>query len=483
MAAAAKFLIAQLSLMALGGGAAFHPSVRSMSLPARLAVASCAGAVALCLEATLLSLLGVRWNLVNLSLPLVLLSLACALRWRRLPSAPRVPVRMRRGVAIGSGLVCGISLLYLVLSFFSSAATSVDFLLFWGVKAVRFADVRGLAADFLRDPFAIHASLDYPPLVPVIQAWGCLAAGKMPWRAVPALSALWAAAAIPLLFESFRRRLGDEGAAGLAAFWTAVMSVSLAHSYSGGNAEAPLVFFESAALAFLLMEQDARESRFVATLALCGAALTKVEGLAAVAFLAAGCFVRDSGRPRAGRLGRSLALLAWPAACVSVWFLYQASRSLPVGYRPHGGLLKLYPEHLAAILGALFRAVDAGSFWIPWVLALVAMATRASVWRACAPALALTVGLLAFLVFDYLHDKNDPWERIGWTAPRVVQPALSAAVLAAGVAFAARRRVSNARVPAEPLREDLDPRTRPFRLEIAAGDDGRAVLTRSPNRP
>ncbi len=478
MAGAAKFLIAQLSLMALGGGAAFHPSVRSMSLPARLAAASCAGAVALCLEATLLSLLGVRWHLANLSLPLALLSLACALRWRSLPSAPRVPVRLRRGVAIGSGLVCGISLLYLVLSFTSSAATSVDFLLFWGVKAVRFADARGLAADFLRDPFASHASLDYPPLVPVIQAWGCLAAGKMPWRAVPALSALWAAAAIPLLFESFRRRLGDDGAAGLAAFWTAAMSVSLAHSYSGGNAEAPLLFFESAALAFLLMERNARESRFVATLALCGAALTKVEGLAAVAFLAAGCCVRDRGR-----FGRSLAMVAWPAACVSVWFLYQASRSLPVGYRPHGGLLTLYPEHFAAILGALFRGVDAGCFWIPWVMALVGLAARPSVWRACAPALALTFGLLVFLVFDYLHDKNDPWERIGWTAPRVVQPALSAAILAAGVAWAARRRVPNARFPAEPVREHRDPRTRPFGLEVAAGDGGKAVLGRGPGGP
>jgi hypothetical protein len=45
----------------------------------------------------------------------------------------------------------------------------------------------------------------------------------------------------------------------------------------------------------------------------------------------------------------------------------------------------------------------------------------------------LAAGLLLFLTFDYLHDKDDPTERIGWTAPRVTQPALSAVILAAGM--------------------------------------------------
>ena len=50
-----KFLAAQLALAILGAGAAFHPSVRSMSLASRIAVSVCAGAVALTLEAILFS--------------------------------------------------------------------------------------------------------------------------------------------------------------------------------------------------------------------------------------------------------------------------------------------------------------------------------------------------------------------------------------------------------------------------------------------
>ena len=50
------------------------------------------------------------------------------------------------------------------------------------------------------------------------------------------------------------------------------------------------------------------------------------------------------------------------------------------------------------------------------------------------PAITLAAGLLAFLVFDYLHDRENPALRIVWTAPRVSQPALSALILAAGLA-------------------------------------------------
>ena len=372
----------------------------------------------------------------------MLLSALCALRWRKQPGPSRNSIAVRPEIAIWSGVICGASLLYLVVSLFSSSATSTDYLLFWGVKAVRFADVRGISADFLRDPFTIHASLDYPPLVPVVQAWGCLAAGRMPWRVVPTLSALWVVAAVVLLYDRARSRLGDPGAAALVTFWTAAMSVSLVHSLSGGNAEAPVVCFEAIALAWLLTEQDEGESRFVPTLALCGAALTKVEGMGAVVLIAAGCYFRDRGLPPLRRAARNLALIAWPAAAVGVWFAYQWSESLRVGYQPHGQFLSLHPEQLSTIVISLVQSLDAGSLWLPWAFALGVLISRAPAWRAAAPALVLTAGLLLFLVFDYLHDKDDPTERIGWTAPRVTQPALSAIILGAGVLSLHGRRPS-----------------------------------------
>ena len=427
-----RFLLAQVALALLGGGVAFHPSARSLSLPSRIALSFAAGAVGLTLEATISSLIGVPWTLTGLAAPLLLVSAVCAARWRKPPGGRR-PLEMRRSVAVVCCLVCGASLLYLVLCFLSSAAASTDYLLFWGVKAVRFANNRGISAEFLRDPFSVHAVPDYPPLWPIVQAWGCLAAGRMPWRAVPGLSAMWIVAAVPIVFERCRRKLGDDGAAALTAFWTAAIALALVFSLSAGNAEAPLLFFESVAVVWLLTEEGEDESRLVPTLALCGAALTKVEGLGAVVLIAAGLFLRGDRLSRGKALMKSLALMAWPVAAVSVWFVYQRSRSMPAGYRPHGDLLGLSTDHLAEVLKAMLSALNAGTLWLPWLIALFFLARSASAWKAAAPALTLAVGLMLFLVFDYLHDKGDPAERIGWTAPRVTQPALSAAILGAGI--------------------------------------------------
>ena len=63
----------------------------------------------------------------------------------------------------------------------------------------------------------------------------------------------------------------------MTAFWVAAMAASVATSLSGANAEAPLLFFESVALAALLTE-DADTSRFLPALMLAGALLTKVRG-------------------------------------------------------------------------------------------------------------------------------------------------------------------------------------------------------------
>jgi hypothetical protein len=216
------------------------------------------------------------------------------------------------------------------------------------------------------------------------------------------------------------------------------MSVSLANSYSGGNAEAPLLFFESAAVAWLL-GRDPEGSGFVVRVLLCGAAMTKVEGSVGVLLMAAGVFFGRRSTLR-GRLRASLALAAWPALGVSTWFVYQASRSLPVGFNAHGRLLELFPRNSVKILEGLVRNLDAGSLWLPWIFAVLWIVVFRVPGKVAVPAACLGAGLLLFLVFDYLHDRRDPTERIGWTAPRVAQPALSATLLAAGFASATSAR-------------------------------------------
>jgi hypothetical protein len=433
-----RFLAAELALAILGAGAGFHPSVRPMSVASRIAVSLCAGAVALTLEAILFSLAGIPWTVPGLSVPLLSLSVLCAMRWRRQPLRPREPLRVRRAVALWSCLAGGVALVFLVLSFSSSSATSMDFPIFWGVKAVRFADNRGISADFLSAPFSSHTMPEYPPLLPVVQGWGCLAAGKMPWKFAPILSALWLILSLPIVLERCRRVLGDDEAASVTGFWTSALAISLVYSYSGGNAEAPLLFFETVALVWLMTEDGASESRFVPLIALCGAALTKVEGSVAVALIAAGTVAQADRRGLARRAARALLLAAVPAAAVGTWFLYQASQNLPVGYGSRGAGSPLYPDNLGATLTAMLQFANVGSLWLPWILSLFLLLLPLLLfpgeWRRVSPALFLTAGLLAVLLFVFLHQATDPRLYVEWILPRVSQPALSAAILAAGLA-------------------------------------------------
>jgi hypothetical protein len=429
-----KFLAAQLALAILGAGAAFHPSVRSMSLASRIAVSVCAGAVALTLEAVLFSLAGIPCTVPGLSVPLLSLSALCAARWRGLSFPPHEPLRVRRSVALWSCLAGGLALIYLVLSLSSSSATSTDFLLFWGVKAVRFADDRGISADFLRAPFASHAMPDYPPLLPVVQGWGCLVAGTMPWGIAPILSAMWLILSLPIVLERCRRVLRDDEAASVTGFWTAALSISLVYSYSGGNAEAPLLFFETVALVWLMTEQGPAESRLVPLIALCGAALTKVEGSLAVALVAAGTLLQSDRRGLARSAARALLLAAVPAAAVGTWFLYQGSRRLPVGFPGHGAMLAFNPDNLGGTVATMLQFLNGGSLWLPWILSLLVLVLFAGSWRRVLPALFLIGGLLGFLLFLFLHSATVPRLFVEWILPRVSQPALSAAILAAGLA-------------------------------------------------
>ncbi|HEY4230285.1 MAG TPA: hypothetical protein VGO79_08930 [Thermoanaerobaculia bacterium] len=79
---------------------------------------------------------------------------------------------------------------------------------------------------------------------------------------------------------------------------------------------------------------------------------------------------------------------------------------------------------------------DAGTMGLSWLVPLALLLVSRARIRPLLPALTLTSGILAFLVFDYLHDDRSPSQRIRWTAPRVSQPGLSALILAAGVATA-----------------------------------------------
>jgi hypothetical protein len=436
-----RFLGALLALPLLGAGAAFHPSVRSEGLLPRIAAALGLGAVTLTLTGLLLTFASIPWSIPALAAPPLCASLALGLLWSRRAAPVWRPYRPSRGVVFSAAAVSAVSLLCLFWTLGTAGATSVDYLFFWGVKAARFAAVRGIDTELLRWMYFGHGVPDYPPSVPILQAWGTLAAGKLPWRFVPVCSLLWVAAAAPLVLALLRRRLSDDAATAVASFWIAATAITIAQSYSGGNAEAQLLFFETLAVAALLVEDEGADAgRFLPALMLAGAVLTKVEGSVAALAIAAGAALRDGLEGRGRVLRRTLALLLAPAACLLTWFAFQRHFGLTVGYRSHGPLLGLRTEFLPTILRDELRNLDAGTLGLSWAIPITFLLAARPDPRRLLPALALIAGLSGFLVFDYMHDESDPGQRIGWTTPRASQSALSACILAAGLAWFGQRR-------------------------------------------
>ncbi len=263
---------------------------------ARVGFAFLAGGLLLTIEATLFTVVGIPWSAWALSIPLLLLL--------PLPrtAASTHPVRsLPLGVTV-------VALLHFLLSIITTQSISPDYVLFWGTKASRFALARAIDPHFLLSPFP-PPRVDYPPLVPVVEAWGALFSREMPWIAAAAMSAVWLAAAVPVI-----RWLTKSWEA--TAFWTAAMCASQAFSGGGGNAEPMLVAFLSVGAAAIVANET-----FIAAIAFAGAALTKEE-----AFLVIAAILLTAGIRRAAILAAS------SLGAASVWFLYQWRFGMHVGY-------------------------------------------------------------------------------------------------------------------------------------------------------
>jgi hypothetical protein len=434
-----------LLLVPFGAGLAFHPAIRRLPIAARLSAALAAGAVGLTAEAVLLTGLGIRWSPALLGAPLLLLSAGLASRWsRQTASGPHEPELAFRTGGVAFALAAAAALLALAhvgASLVTARATSVDYVYFWGVKAARFAATRAIDPVLLGWEYFFHAVPSYPPLVPVVEAFSAMLAGEMAWRTGPLAALFWLAAALPVVWFALRRRLSADGAAAVAAFWTVALGLSIVWSFSGGNGEAPLLFFLTVAGATLLGEIPG-DSRLLPAVALAGAALTKAEGAIGAGLLVAGVALRDrlAAHPRA--IARGWALAVATAAGVLLWFGFQRAVGLPVGYAGHGPFFDLHFENVGRIFAAGLRNLSAGTAGLSWIFpAAVILFSRPR--RAALPALAVFAGTLLLLLFDYLHDAGDPSVRIGWTMPRVMQSALSLSILAAGlVGFGARERTA-----------------------------------------
>jgi hypothetical protein len=403
------------------------------SRSARIGFAFLAGMLLLTIEATLFPMIGIRWSIAGLALPLLLLS--GATWWMRRNRTKNVGRTLQSDASITSDwrvrpafqwfafAVIVASLLHFLFSILTTQSINPDYVLFWGTKSVHFAMARTLDASYLLSRFA-PPRIDYPPLIPITQAWGLLFSHSMPWITAAAMAAVWLAAAVPVI----RWLTGsDEG----TALWTAAMAASLAFSGSGGNAEAMLVVYLSVGAAAIVAGRTS-----IAAIAFAGAMLTKEEALVTIGAVLIGVVIHDRGIRRAAILAVS------SAAGTGVWFAFQKRFGLPVGYQRVTLTHAFHWGNLPTIFHEAPKSLAAGcwglSWLIPLAILLVIAVKQPRRLTEVVPLLVPIPLLFGFFVYLYLQYDSSLAMKMWWILPRLSQPALSLLVLAATVASGAR---------------------------------------------
>lgn len=393
-------------------------AARIESRGARIGFAFLAGALLLTIEATLFTMMGIRWSIIGLSLPL--LAASGIVLWRQRPSW----THGEKTTSLALGVIC-ISLLHFTLSILTTQSINPDYVLFWGTKSVHFAMARALDAGYLLSPYA-PPRIDYPPLLPITQAWGLLFSQQMPWITAAAMAAVWLAAAVPVI-----RWLTASSEA--TAFWTAAMAASLAFCGSGGNAEAMLVVYISVGAAAIVAGRTS-----IAAISFAGAMLTKEEALITIGAILIGVVIYDRGVRRAAILAAS------SAAGAGIWFAFQKRFGLPVGYDRVTLTHTFHWGNLPTIFREAPKSLAAGCWGLSWLIAagiVIYIAIKRP--RRLADVIPLLVPvpiLFAFFIYLYLQYESSLAVKMWWILPRISQPALSLMVLAAAFASGDRMR-------------------------------------------
>jgi len=435
-------------------GLSLASSIESRS--ARIGFAFLAGALLLTIEATIYTMIGIRWSIVGLSLLLMIAS-GITLWFHRATLAPRRAGRGRHEAKRSAGegwklesplirlrhllprlrggeglsikqpvplAIIGVAILHFVLSIVTTQSINPDFVLFWGTKAVHFALSRSLDAGYLLSRFP-PPRIDYPPLLPIVQAWGLLFSHQMPWITAAAMSAVWLIAAVPVINWL-------TGSIHATAFWTAAMAASLAFCGSGGNAEAMLVMYISVGAAAIVARRTS-----IAAIAFAGAMLTKEEALVTIGAILIGVVIYDRA------IKRAAILTASSAAGASLWFAFQKRFGMHVGYDRVTLTHTFQWNNLPTIFREAPKSLAAGCWGLSWLIPLaiiIYIAIKKP--RNLAEAIPLLVPiplLFAFFVYLYLQYESSLAMKMWWILPRLSQPALSLMIL--GAAFASSDRM------------------------------------------
>lgn len=390
---------------------------RAAAVPVLLA----AGAVILAAEMLLLDLLRVGWSIGLLIAPAIAGAAAFAIggRRRKVAAAPPLARHARAALAV-AGLELAVALFLAA----TGHATSPDYVTFWGTKGQRFASLGAIDLPYLR---LIHP--DYPPMVPLLEAWGSMVSGGFDWMGPTVFLPLFLALAAWAFWGLSRETLGDARAAELTAVLAGLLSYVALVDLNAGGAEGPLWFFEALALCALLLRGGGERDR-IAGVALAGAVWTKAEG-AAFAFLVIVAFALVRARGGGAlRFLRDAAIL--PAAAFGAWGLYCRTHGLASRFGVET-LTTVELRLLPGVLVAIARNAGYHAAYLPWAVVLLAtLGGRPG--REQLAAAACAAGFVGILAVLYMHGAEVPRQMIGWSASRALVGPLVCLFLAGATA-------------------------------------------------
>ena len=417
-----RFALLTLALIPLGAWA--RPLVRNLAWPGRIAIYFACGLLSVVVEMFVLSMLGIHWNAwLLVPLPLLLSVVSFRLSVRHRHTAQTTDNRQPTTIL----LIAATAWATLVSAALAAMATSGDFVYFWGVKGQRWGAVHFLDVEFTKAP-SHYMHPDYPPLLPLYYAWTLLGGdGALDWwgaiLATPLFLLLGATA-----IRAFGRYARVGAIDGIVTLFVSLYALFYVRNQVAGNAEPPLHLFEAIALAALTCWRErSDEHDWIAAIALCGVALTKVEGGVFVLLVCGLTWIAREGTLRQ-RLVAGAKMAALPVATLATWLLFGMARGLTDTYVPREdlSLQYLWPTFLE-----LVRELSLHLWYLPWIaFGVILLCGRV---RNAIPYLLACVLFLLFLLSVYT--RAEP--HLEWSAGRTLMTPL---LLFIAATLAAHRR-------------------------------------------
>jgi hypothetical protein len=303
-------IVAILSMIILG-----LPVVLALDRSARgpflLGAAFLYGSGTIYLVLLLLSTLHVRWTILSVTIPALLI-------WSALWFLPRQPTTDNRQLRFHwLDIPTLVTLIGFTLYATIAPLWEWDFWAIWGLKARVFLEHGGIDWQFLGSRWNTFAHPDYPLLVPLNFDFVALLEGGWSDRWLGALSAAWAVALVLIV-----RDLAAREASRVPAALVTLTVACIAASRYIGLAEGPMIAFGAAGVLMVrravLFKDDAAWRHAALFLGL--AANVKNEGLALLVSVVAALAIM--------RVREVLRL--WPAAALCApWLLLRATHDLP----------------------------------------------------------------------------------------------------------------------------------------------------------